>query len=112
MIPQMVERDVAAVCHALKRTRVGTELGHFKHKDFIPSHELALSSLLGSAPARVSLSLPEALKYLKKEPFEAENMPQGWMLACYEGFPLGWAKGLKQRVNNYFPKGWRIRMAV
>lgn len=112
MIPQTLEQNIMAISHALKRFRIGTELGHLKRKDFIPSHELALSNMLGDTPPRVSLSLPEALKYLKKETFQAENMPQGWMLACYKGFPLGWAKGLKQRVNNYFPKGWRIRMAV
>ena len=32
-------------------------------------------------------------------------------LVCYEGSPLGWAKVLDNRANNYFPKGWKILKA-
>ena len=36
----------------------------------------------------------------------------GWMLASYQGLGLGWAKGLANRLNNYLPKEWRIRMDI
>ncbi|WP_332911045.1 methyltransferase RsmF C-terminal domain-like protein [Algoriphagus boritolerans] len=37
-------------------------------------------------------------------------MPIGWVLLTYQNLPLGWVKNLGNRVNNYFPKEWRIRM--
>ena len=36
----------------------------------------------------------------------------GWQLIRYKGLGLGWIKKLQNRVNNYFPKEWRIRMSM
>ncbi|MFY7840347.1 MAG: methyltransferase RsmF C-terminal domain-like protein [Lacibacter sp.] len=35
---------------------------------------------------------------------------KGWALATYNGFGLGWMKLLGNRMNNYYPKEWRILM--
>jgi NOL1/NOP2/fmu family ribosome biogenesis protein len=37
---------------------------------------------------------------------------RGWQLARFGGLNLGWLKGVGQRVNNYLPKDWRIRMDI
>jgi NOL1/NOP2/fmu family ribosome biogenesis protein len=57
------------------------------------------------------LSTSEALQFLKKENLEI-NAPKGWLLATYQGLGLGWMKGLGNRINNYLPKDWRIRMEI
>jgi NOL1/NOP2/fmu family ribosome biogenesis protein len=31
-------------------------------------------------------------------------------MVTYEGLPLGWIKNIGNRINNYYPKDWRIRM--
>ena len=94
----------------LKRKSTGLEIGEFKGQDFIPSHNLALSVEISPNTEGVSLSKNEALHYLKKENIELENVPQGWVLAQYEGLNLGWMKVMKNRINNYLPKDFRIRM--
>ena len=95
---------------ALKRKSTGLEIGEFKGQDFIPSHDLALSIEISPNTEGVSLSKNEALHYLKKENIDLENTPQGWVLAQYEGLNLGWMKVMKNRMNNYLPKDFRIRM--
>jgi NOL1/NOP2/fmu family ribosome biogenesis protein len=37
-----------------------------------------------------------------------ETPDKGWVIAHYKGFNLGWIKVLDNRVNNYYPKEWRI----
>jgi 16S rRNA C967 or C1407 C5-methylase (RsmB/RsmF family)/NOL1/NOP2/fmu family ribosome biogenesis protein len=101
---------IALIDKALKRKSIGLEIGEFKGQDFIPSHELALSNIVADNTPSVFLPKNEALKYLKKENIEVETPIQGWALAKYEGLNLGWMKVLKNRVNNYLPKDFRIRM--
>lgn len=94
----------------LKRFLPGRPVGVFKGKDFIPAPELALDAKIRTRLPNVGLSKEQALRFLKKEPFEAPSLPLGWFGVQYEGLTLGWAKGLKDRVNNYYPKEWRILM--
>jgi len=78
-----------------------------KGKDIVPSHELALSNwLLGGFPV-VDMDLETALLYLKRKDIRVEG-PKGWNLMRYGALPLGWAKLLPNRVNNYYPAEWRI----
>ena len=113
ILPNGIEQEVAHVIKALPKSLIGTNIGQFKRDDFIPSHGLALSNYIGKTVPFITLSKQEALKYLKKENFQpSDSVPQGWFLVKYEGHTLGWAKGLKNRINNYYPKNWRIRMQV
>jgi 16S rRNA C967 or C1407 C5-methylase (RsmB/RsmF family)/NOL1/NOP2/fmu family ribosome biogenesis protein len=100
---------------ALKRKQLGVEIGEWKGKDFIPSHDLALSCILHPKVNRVELDLGRALAYLKRSPFELEDSGsdfQGWALVTYNGNGLGWMKVLKNRINNYLPEHCRIKMAI
>ena len=103
---------MAQLGHTLSRFQVGVELGQFKKNDFVPAHSLALSSLTASRIPQLDLQREAALRYLKKETIQVDEAPEGWALVTYQGLSLGWMKGLKNRINNYFPKEWRIRMEV
>ena len=88
-------------------------IGTFKNTQFIPSHSLALhSQLLSDSLPRLELNHKQALAYLKKEYFPTELNNPGWLLFTYHNFPLGWVKVLHKRINNYYPKEWRIRMDI
>ena len=86
------------------------ELGAFKHQDFVPAASLALSTVVHPAIPNFSLDLATALQYLRREPIELTEVTGSWGLVSYEGINLGWIKNIKGRINNYFPKEWRIRM--
>lgn len=53
-----------------------------------------------------------ALTYLKKEDIPVPPQPGNWLLVCHAGLALGWCKHLGNRLNNYYPKEWRIRMRL
>jgi len=88
----------------------GVELGKKQKNDWIPSHEWALSTLPKNGFATYELHLDQALDFLRKNDQEIADLPIGWVLISYQNLPLGWVKNLGNRVNNYFPKEWRIRM--
>lgn len=104
--------DLEQLQKSLRIRKTGTALGKFAGKDSIPDHELALSVHLSPGVQRLPLSLEEALLFLKKEEIRKDNPVKGWQAATYEGLALGWGKWLPNRMNNYFPKNWRIRMEV
>jgi hypothetical protein len=56
------------------------------------------------------INLTEALAYLRRDNFVLTNAPVGWNLVTYRGMNLGFVKNLGNRVNNYFPVEWRIKM--
>ena len=87
--------------------KAGVELGIIKGKDFIPSHELAVSMLPLQSIAAVELNKEAALQYLKRKEFTVDAA-KGWTLVKYCGLPLGWIKVLPNRINNYYPSEWRI----
>ena len=92
----------------LKVIRPGWYLGEIKKNRFKPSAPMAMG--LRKQDAKRILDFPsdsrEVIKYLKGETLNITG-PWGWTLICVDGFPLGWAKQLKDMLNNYYPAGWR-----
>ena len=111
-LPEEQVADCMQIGATLRQSAFGVPLGLFKGKDFLPAPEFALSTLIHPAVPRVALERNQALHFLKKEPPVLSPVPQGWMLVEYEGLGLGWAKGIGNRVNNYYPKEWRILMQL
>ena len=86
----------------------GVHIGKIMGKDLVPHHEFAASLLYNTEIPKLNLSREESISYLKREELNIASEQRGWTLMCYEGFPLGWAKVLHNRINNYFPKEIRI----
>ena len=89
----------------------GIRIGEIKGKDILPAHSLAMSTSLNrEAFTTVEINWEEAVKYLKKEVLLLpEETKKGYVLVCYNGFPLGFVKHLGNRANNLYPQEWRIR---
>lgn len=109
-VPKAIAQAHANIDQSLRRVSFGVELGEFKGNDFIPSHNLALSMLINKDLQSIELNKEEALLFLKKELHQLESDWKGWTLARYEGLNLGWMKVLPNRINNYLPVNFRIRM--
>lgn len=92
--------------------KLGVQLGSPTAKEWLPSHELALSIDRSTSIPLLDINKEQALKFLKKDSFEIESLPKGWWLFTYQGLGLGWIKSLGNRFNNYLPKHWRIRMEI
>jgi NOL1/NOP2/fmu family ribosome biogenesis protein len=91
---------------------VGLTLGTPKGKDFIPAHELALSTELNPWIKRIELSREDALIYMKCDAIKVDSDYKGWAVVTFENQSLGWIKLVPGRVNNYFPKELRIKMEI
>ncbi|WP_278623624.1 rRNA cytosine-C5-methyltransferase [Parabacteroides gordonii] len=89
----------------------GIRIGEIKGKDILPAHSLAMSTSLNrKAFITVEINWEDAVKYLKKEVLLLpEETKKGYVLVCYNGFPLGFVKHLGNRANNLYPQEWRIR---
>lgn len=111
-VPIALEKALYLVNDALRNKGFGLDLGTFKGSDFVPAHALALSTALAPGLPGVELDKEDALRYFKKENLVMDASVRGWLLARYQGVPLGWMKGIGNRVNNYLPKDWRIRMEI
>ncbi len=108
---QVSAEEFAYLSKNLWITNPGTWICSVRKKDYLPSYELALSDGLKrqSFPVR-ELDYIDAIAYLKREKFKVREIPGGWFISAYKGIPLGFAKNLGTRINNYYPVSRRIRM--
>ena len=103
--------DYLLLFRNLKIVKAGTTVFVVKNNSYLPSHELALSPWLktGIFPAS-EINLSEALNFMRRDNFVLHDAPKGWNIVTYKGVNLGFINNIGNRVNNYFPVEWRIRM--
>lgn len=107
-LPANSLHDIALLQSALYIKKAGFKIGALKHGELIPHHELALSSNLSTSTASMEVDLSTALEYLRKRDVIIDVNRKGWMVLKFNGIALGWIKNLGSRINNYYPKEWRI----
>jgi NOL1/NOP2/fmu family ribosome biogenesis protein len=92
----------------IRIVRSGLYLGENKKKRFEPSQALAMA--LDPYTYEKSISLPlqdeRVIKYLKCETIDLEG-PNGTVLICVDGYPLGWGKLNNGRLKNKYAAAWR-----
>jgi len=107
-VPPGFEPIIPYLQERLYIRQAGTLIGKMIRNELVPDHALATSTIFNNAITRITLNLDDALQYLRKAEVLPETNHKGWALAAYEGFNLGWMKMLGNRINNYYPKEWRI----
>ncbi len=108
ILPKALENNIRQLRAALYIKQAGVKAGRIAGNILIPDHSLALSILLKNDTPSVELNKTQAIKYLRKEEIAIDTGLKGWSVARYAGYNLGWIKILPNRINNYFPKEWRI----
>lgn len=107
-VPQSFEPYIPLLQEQLYLRQAGITLGKLVNNALIPDHALALSTIYNNSLPTISLEAGQALQYLRRADVALDTMLKGWALMQYEGHNLGWAKLLPNRLNNYYPKEWRI----
>ncbi|HEV2481778.1 MAG TPA: RNA methyltransferase [Puia sp.] len=107
-LPATLAADLPVLQSACYLKKAGITLGTPSAKDFIPEHDLAMSTIIAAELPAVALDHRQALQYLRKEELHVDTTIRGWALIHYDGHNLGWVKILPNRWNNYYPKEWRI----
>ena len=87
--------------------RAGLHLGKFRGKVFTPDHALAAGLPLPYSLPVASLSLAQAVSYLRGESLPLQSGPKGYAIATHMGLALGFVKGNDGQLKNHFPKGLR-----
>lgn len=88
--------------------KAGTLAGSIIRDEWIPDHDMAMNPQIEIDMPKISLNKSDALQYLRRNIFEIDTQLKGWVLVQFEGINLGWIKLLPGRINNYYPKDWRI----
>ncbi len=105
--------DLDQIKATLRIVHAGVKVGAVIRDNLIPAHELAISTICNrSYFPQISLTLEQALSYLKRDDFRLEFPEKGWNLIVYQGLSIGLAKNIGNRFNNSYPKEWRIRMST
>jgi NOL1/NOP2/fmu family ribosome biogenesis protein/23S rRNA U2552 (ribose-2'-O)-methylase RlmE/FtsJ len=100
------------ICAGLHVVYSGVRISERKGREWIPAAEAALSSVLSRDLPVLDVDEEPALRYLRGETLTVDRSLGGWILVCHGGFGLGWGKAVQGRLNNAFPKEWRIRMEI
>jgi 16S rRNA C967 or C1407 C5-methylase (RsmB/RsmF family)/NOL1/NOP2/fmu family ribosome biogenesis protein len=105
--------DFKLISKALKIVKPGTRICSVKKKNYLPSHEIALSVYFrkDSFPS-AGLDLSDALSYLRRDNISQRIAERGWNAITYNGVNLGFVNNIGTRINNYYPVEWRIRMNI
>ena len=111
ILPAIFLHDYKTLAQYLYIRNAGISAGEIKGKDFIPAHELSLFQGLKKDFPSADLDHKTAISYLKAETISIPTDHKGWMVVRYKGANLGFVKALPNRINNYFPKEWRILKA-
>jgi NOL1/NOP2/sun family putative RNA methylase len=98
----------------LRLIRPGWWLGSFRAGEkrrgdrFEPSHALALGLKMDDFQPTLNLEggSERTLAYLRGEVLDWAG-EGGWVLVGVDGFPLGWGRGVQNRLKNHYPRGLR-----
>ena len=107
-MPVHLHNDLVLIQSSLYIKKAGVKMGAVIRNGLIPNHELALSTILKNDTAAIEVDLPTALQYLRRNEIKLDTPLKGWALIKHRQQPLGWVKILPNRINNYYPKEWRI----
>jgi NOL1/NOP2/fmu family ribosome biogenesis protein len=107
-MPMQLENELEIIQSALYIKKAGIRLGAIIRNELIPAHDLAVSTIINPLVTRLEVGQETALQYLRKAEIKIESDIKGWVLLTYAQLPMGWIKLMLNRVNNYYPKAWRI----
>lgn len=91
--------------------QAGFPLGEEKGKDFLLS-EFAPFSVDLELNHKTELPLEDAWRYLRKETQLQTHTEKGNGVFSFEGVAIGAFKNIGNRLNNNFPKEWRLRAEI
>ena len=107
-IPASLFDDVLLLQSSLYIKKAAVKIGSIIRNELIPDHEFALSLLPADSVPSITVDKETALQYLRRQDIKIDTSLKGWALIKFRDAALGWIKILPNRINNYYPKGWRI----
>ncbi len=88
--------------------KVGVKMGTIIRNELVPDHEWSLSVASMKNLPKVEVDGITALDYLRRKDIIINADARGWATINYRDIALGLVKILPNRINNYYPREWRI----
>lgn len=108
--PKSLEKEMLGILNSsLRIKKFGIDMGQVIRTELIPDHAYAMANINISAFESVELNKEDAIKYLQKKDLQIETNAKGWCLLKHDDAILGFAKLMGNRINNNYPKEWRIK---
>jgi len=107
-LPNILLQEMTTLQSAMYIKKIGVNIGSVIRNELIPSHELAVSTILSPDLESIYLNLEDALQFLRHQHFDINDQTPGWKLVMHNELPLGFIKSMSNRFNNYYPREWRI----
>lgn len=113
MLPPRVASSFELLSAQLNVLNAGIHAGDIVRGGFLPSPFLPFSLQFNHHYYPVAeVDRDDALRFLKGEWSAPVPVDAGWNVVRYQSSSLGLIKAIGSRVNNYYPKEWRIRMNI
>lgn len=111
--PNILEQEMLGIINtSLRIKKFGVELGQIIRDELIPSHAFAMSNLTMKNFNSLNIDKANSIQYLQKKDINVNSNQRGWHLIKYKDATLGFAKLMGNRMNNYYPKEYRIRTEI
>jgi NOL1/NOP2/fmu family ribosome biogenesis protein len=88
--------------------KAGVKMGTIIRNELVPYHELVLSTIASGKINSVVVDEETALDFLRRKDIKINTNARGWATINYGEVSLGLVKILPNRINNYYPREWRI----
>ncbi len=101
--------NAAPDLHGLRVIHWGWWLGTFKTRRFEPSQALVMALTPTDLCQVYDFQIDDSalMSYLRGQVL-VEPGPDGWIMISVDGYPLGWAKRVKNRLKPHFPRWLRM----
>jgi 16S rRNA C967 or C1407 C5-methylase (RsmB/RsmF family)/NOL1/NOP2/fmu family ribosome biogenesis protein len=106
--PENAVNDMNVILFNLRVIYSGIRVGELIRDKLLPDHALAMSKLISDSIPGLNVNYEQAIQYLQRKEIAIKAGQTGWQLINYERHPLGWVNVLPNRINNYYPKEFRI----
>jgi 16S rRNA C967 or C1407 C5-methylase (RsmB/RsmF family)/NOL1/NOP2/fmu family ribosome biogenesis protein len=106
--PESLANDMIFILSNLRVIYSGVRVGELMRDKLVPDHALAMSMMVRKEIGKMHVSYDQAIQYLQRKDLQVKTDVKGWQLITYEGHSLGWVNVLPNRINNYYPKEFRI----
>ncbi|MFN5705442.1 MAG: methyltransferase RsmF C-terminal domain-like protein [bacterium] len=108
--PKSLEKEMLGILNtSLRIKKFGIEMGQVIRGELVPEHAYAMANINEKPFDIIQLNKEDAIKYLQKKDFQIDTNLKGWCLLKYDDAVLGFAKLMGNRMNNNYPKEWRIK---
>lgn len=108
--PVVLHKEMLGLLNtSLRIKKFGIDLGQLIREELIPDQAFAMANVKHHFFDEINLTKEEAIQYLQKKDFNINTNSKGWHLIKYNEAYLGFAKLMGNRMNNTYPKEWRIR---